>query len=414
MYGGIVMENNNSNNSLESISKEYLKNAGIEVDADISVFKIHKDEYIKLDSTVVGRIDAVMQIIPNMVNQYAYNGDVYRVVYDKGIGVLQKSAQYPGDLLGNVVLPDANNKIKDVARLQELAMGPQIVNGVFSAMSMITGQYFMTQVNNNLSQIEEEITLVRQYLEDDKRSKLQSAEEFLKMTQRSLQFILENEGQKQSTITSIQKIRMDSLASINFYKMQINDLRNISEKKDTAEEIIQNVQKICFMISEYWYSLYLYCFAVYLEPVVGQNFNSEYLKMLSEDMTDKCNYYKKDYEVWKNKLNEYIKRAKAFEKNKIYDAMKKIGNAKVYVNSNVVITQAVVGLFGNIADEVDKKSKEKKKDKAIESMNLIEIGENIEPIEAKKNDLLLFDAIYNGRIELIKDNEEMYIKLPKK
>lgn len=408
------MENNNSNNSLESISKEYLKNAGMEVDEDISFFKMHKNEYIKLDSTVAGRIDAIIQIIPNMVNQYAYNGDVYRVVYDKGIGVLQKSAKYPGELLGNVVSPDANNKIKDVARLQELAMNPQIVNGVFTAMSMITGQYFMAQINNNLNQIEEVIASVRQYLEDDKRSKLQSAEEFLKMTQRSLQFILENEGQKQSTITSIQKIRMDSLASINFYKMQINDLKNISEKKDKAEEIIRNVQKICFMISEYWYSLYLYCFAVYLEPVVGQNFNSEYLTMLNEDMTDKCNSYKKDYEIWKNKLNEYIESAKAFENNKTYDAMKKIGSVKIYGNSYILIAKSLVGLFGNIADEVDKKSKEKKKDRAIESMNLTEIGENMKPIEAKKNDLLLFDAIYNGRIELIKDNEEMYIKLPQK
>lgn len=407
------MENNNDNNSLEIIAKEYLKKAGIEVDADISVFEMNKDEYIKLDGSVAGRVNAVMQILPNIVNQYAYNGDVYRVVYDKGLGVLQKSAKYPGQLLGNVVSPDANNKIKDVARLQELAMGPQIVNGVFSAMSMITGQYFMTQINNNLNQIEAGIVSVQQFLEDDKRSKLQSAEEFLKMTQRSLQFILENEGQKQSTITSIQKIRMDSLASINFYKMQINDLRNISEKKDNAEDIIKNVQKISFMISEYWYSLYLYCFAIYLEPVVGQNFNSEYLAMLNEDMNDKCNCYKKDYKIWKSKLNDYIKSAKAFENNKIYDAMKKIGNAKVYGNSYIILAKSLAGIFGNIADEVDKKSKEKKKDKAIESLNYAEI-ENIKPIEAKKSDLLLFDAIYNGRIELIKDNEEMYLKLPLK
>lgn len=408
------MENNNINNSLEAISKEYLEKAGIEIDTDISVFRMHKDEYIKLDNTMVGRIDAVMQIIPNIINQNTYYGDVYKVVYDKGIGVLQKSAKYPGQLLGNVVSPDANNKIKDVARLQELAMGPQIVNGVFSAMSMIAGQYFMTQINNNLSQIEEGIALVQQYLENDKRSKLQSAEEFLKMTQKSLQFILENEGQKQSTITSIQKIRMDSLASINFYKIQINDLRDISEKTDKAEEIIKNVQKICFMISEYWYSLYLYCFAVYLEPVVGQNFNSEYIEILIEDMTDKCNIYKNDYNVWKSKLNKYIKSANAFEKNKIYDAMKKIGDLKIYGGSSIIIAKFLVGLFGNIADEADKKSKEEKKDKAVKSLNIAEIGENMKPIEAKKNDLLLFDTIYNGRIELIKDKDEMYVRLPMK
>lgn len=43
------MENNNDNNSLEVIAKEYLKRAGIEVNADISVFEMNKDEYIHLE-----------------------------------------------------------------------------------------------------------------------------------------------------------------------------------------------------------------------------------------------------------------------------------------------------------------------------------------------------------------------------
>ena len=61
-----------------------------------------------------------------------------------------------------------------------------------------------------------------------------------------------------------------------------------------------------------------------------------------------------------------------------------------FVASLVPDSSSVTGLFGNIADEADKKSKEKKKDKAAKSMDMTEIGENIKPIEAKKNDLLLF------------------------
>lgn len=233
------------------------------------------------------------------------------------------------------------------------------------------------------------------------------------MTQKSLSFIAENEAQKYATLSSIQKIRIDSLAGINFYKMQINDLKYISEKKDKSEQIIQNVQKICFMISDYWYSLYLYCFAVYLEPVVGQNFNSEYLAILNEDMTAKCECYKKDFEIWKSKLNEYINTAKAFENNKIYEAMKKIGNVKVYTNANIILAKSLIGLVGGIADEVDKNAKVKKKDRANKSLDFVKAVENLKPIEAKRENLMLFDVMYNGRIELIKDNDEMYVKLPK-
>ena len=144
-----------ANNELVVIAKGYLEDAGVHVNTDLSVFEANKEGYIKIDKSIVGKVDAVMQQLPQIVLNKAYSGDVYRVVYDKGVGVLQKSAQHPGMLLGNVVSPDANNKIRDVALLSELSVGPQLISGVFSAMSMITGQYYMTQINNNLGQIEQ-------------------------------------------------------------------------------------------------------------------------------------------------------------------------------------------------------------------------------------------------------------------
>ena len=244
------------NNEVTVVAKDYLENVGVHVNTDLSVFEANKEEYIKIDKSIVAKVDAVMQQLPQIVLNKAYSGDVYRVIYDKGVGVLQKSAQHPGMLLGNVVSPDANNKIREVALLSELSMGPQVFSGVFSAMSMITGQYYMTQINNNLSQIEEGVAAIQKFLEDDKKSQLESEEEFLKQVQQMLPFIFGNESQKQSTITSIQKIKIDSLASINFYKKQINDLKDIDVKKDKAEEVISNIQRISFLISEYWYSLY--------------------------------------------------------------------------------------------------------------------------------------------------------------
>ena len=122
-------------------------------------------------------------------------------------------------------------------------------------MSIVTGQYYMSQINNNLQKMEKEISDIKQYLKDDKKSRLLSREEFLRTTQDSLNYILENDMQKLSTITSIQKIKIDSLADINFYKMQINNLEDLSAEKDKIEEILMNVYEKCELISEYWYSL---------------------------------------------------------------------------------------------------------------------------------------------------------------
>lgn len=398
-------------NEMVAVAKEYLETAGVQVDTDLSMFNTERESYLKIDKAIVGKVDSVLQQLPQIMLRDAYSGEVYRAVYDKGLGVLQKSAQYPGMKLGNVVAPDANNHIRDVARWQELSVAPQIASSVFSAMSMITGQYFMTQINNNLVQIEKGVSEIRKFLEDDKLSKLASEEEFLQMTQKTMHFILDNEVQKHSTLASIQKIRMDSLANINFYKMQINNLENISSRKDKADDIINNVQNVCFLISEYWYSLYLYCFAVYLEPVVAQNLDSSYLGVLKADMDEKCQNYKDDYALWKQKLDEYIDSAKAFESNKILEGLKLIGKTKVSFTGPVLIAQSLIEIFANVADSVDKNNKKQKREAAIGSLSLSKLWENVEAIEAKQQELTLFDSLYNGKLEVVKEHDEMYIKL---
>ena len=276
------MENNYEENQLEIFSNQYLKEIGMGIDEDLSDFNINSNKYKKIDDSLATRLNSLIQLFPNLINLSNYSGDVYRVVFDKGLGVLQTSAKYPGYFTGNVVQAGTNNKIVSGAVFQQLSMAPQIISGVFSVMSIVTGQYYMSQINNNLQKMEKEISDIKQYLKDDKKSRLLSREEFLRTTQDSLNYILENDMQKLSTITSIQKIKIDSLADINFYKMQINNLEDLSAEKDKIEEILMNVYEKCELISEYWYSLYLYCFAVYLEALVSQNYNQDYLKILKK------------------------------------------------------------------------------------------------------------------------------------
>ena len=403
--------NNNAVGELNIITENYLKNAGIHVDTNLSKFDPTKDEYIKIDKAVASRVDSIMQHLPQIVLNKAYSGDVYRVIYDKGIRVLQQSAQYPGMLLGNVVSPNANNKIRDVALLEELSIRPQLFSGIFAAMSMITGQYYMSQINHNLEKIEKGVAAIHQFMENDKKSRLESEEEFLNQVQQTLPFILNNKSQQQSTITSIQKIKIDSLAGINFYKKQINDLNDLDAKKDKAEEVINNIQRISSLISTYWYSLYLYSFASCLEPVVAQNFDSDYITYIKNDIKVKCDQYMNDHGVWENKLNEYISVAKAFGENKILAALKVIGENKIYWNSSIFSSQILLNTVANVADSVDKKVKKQKQNEAYDLLLNGTIGLDNKPIEYRQNELTLFESLCNGRMELVKDKEDMYIKV---
>ncbi len=399
---------------LQNQMEEALPDLGIEVSLDLMEYNLNKAEYVKIDAATAGRVNAVLQQLPLLINNTIYDGDVYRVIYDKGLGVLQKSAKYHGMFLGNVVDSNTNNKIKDVAKLQELSnKSQQIAINIFSVMSMVTGQYFMSQISQELDGLNENVKYIRKFLENDKRSKLQSEEEFLKMTQKTINFILQDEAQKQATLSSIQKIRIDALSGIYFYKMQINDLRDLSLQKDKAKKLIKNIQKICFVISEYWYSLYLYCYALYLETIISENYDSEYIKMMIQDMMEKCDQYKADYSKWKRIMENYIDEAKAFGANKGLEATKHIrfrGGGNIYV----LVIGAAFDTMIEVADRIDKKSKKKKQDDAKEHLNLNEIAEDMKAIECRQNELRLYDALYNDRLEIVKDHDELYMKIPKK
>ncbi len=406
------MENNYEENQLEIFSNQYLEEIGMGIDEDLSDFNINSNKYKKIDDSLATRLNSLIQLFPNLINLSNYSGDVYRVVFDKGLGVLQTSAKHPGYFTGNVVQAGTNNKIVSGAVFQQLSMAPQIISGVFLIMSIVTGQYYMSQINNNLRKIEKEISDIKQYLKDDKKSKLLSREEFLRTTQDSLNYILENDMQKLSTITSIQKIKIDSLADINFYKMQINNLKDLSAEKDKIEEILMNIYEKCELISEYWYSLYLYCFAVYLEALVSQNYNQDYLKILKKDIAEKCKTYKNEHSEWKKGLSDYIYSAKAFEKNDFFKIVEKVTSTPLL---NILPLIKMTGEVSEFIGMIDKIIKEDKRDKISKLKDkLLNTGGNIKEIESRKEDISYLEILYNSRIELIKNKEGVYFKLPEK
>lgn len=370
------------------ISNKTMRELGIEIDDNLSEFNKNINSYQKIDINLVGKLDNLMQMFPAIVN-LQNNKDAYRAIYDKGLGALQKVAQNGRGVRGNIV-NGVNNKIVGQAIFEPLSNTPQIIGGLFSVMSIITGQYFMAQINGSLKKIEKGIANI----------------------QKTLSYILENEMQQQATITSIQNIKRDSLQAIKFYKNQINELKDISKEKDKAEEILKNIEEKCKLISEYWYSLYLYCFATYLEPIVSQNYNEDYLKQSTKEIIEKCETYKVQHQKWSEKLKEYVYNSKALNDNIAFFIMKQMLGSDVafgVVNPFFLVKNAI-GMIGHVAYKIDKNNKEKQKDEAQKIMDeILNTGNDIKEIEA----LTLFDKLNNGRIELIKQNDEMYIKLLK-
>lgn len=351
MFGGSNMAKRDTQLELYN---EYFNELGIEFSNNISDFDEDDSDYIKIDPLMIGRVDSVLQNIPAVLlglNQ----ADAYKVVYNKGLGVLQKAANNPGFYRGNVVQVGKNNAIKGGVLLQDLSMAPQIVSGVFSVMSMVTGQYYMNQINNKLEKIEKSVEEVIKFLENDKRSGMESNEEYLRHVQNNYQSIIDNDDMRVATIATIQRIKIDSLSNVLFYKKQIGNLGYLNTKKDKADEINKNIYKTQMLVSEYWYSLYLYCFAAYLEPIIARDFDANHIQYILNDMKQKCERYKSDFGFWQETLKKYINNAEAYDPSIILSVLKDMD--PIGIDPGVEAWTNMINFAAKIADKKDKKKK---------------------------------------------------------
>ena len=390
---------------VSEMCQEYLRSNGIEVKYDINVVN-EKDGFRRIDDTLAGRLNGLLAQLPHMVAEN-YGGEAYKVIFDRGLGTLQESAQHPGYLLGNVV-GKANNDIKDVALLQRLSSAPQIVSGIFSVMSIVTGQYYMSQINDKLEKLEKGVASIEQFIENDKKSRLQGNLMFLRSIQSDLRYIKLDGTHKQATITNIQQIEREAVSDILFYQMQINDLKNLSFEKDKAVDVVENIEKAYSNLSGYWCALYLYCYAAYEKIIVLDETDEAYIESVKSNLIGKCEDYKNNLEQWNMKIESYIAEAKGLGKNKALEAAKVLRVAKF---SPILWA---VGEAANLAYNADVEKKAEMKEKAEETYNLIRSGENIRDMESLMDEMDLYGKIYNSRIELLHNEDGLFIKMDEK
>ena len=395
----------------EITEKNILDSIGVVIDSDTTSYDDHKNDYIEVDSSIAGRLDSAMQFIPEVLLNQALSEDVYRVRFNKGIGVLQKAADNPGLYRANVVSPLANNDIRGQALLQSLSTSPQIISGVFSAMSIVTGQYYMSQITDSLRSIEKQVQSIQKFLEDDKRSSLEAYEQFLRNTQIEHQSIIQNACLRQSTLTNIQKIKIDSLSAIIFDRKQVNDLKDIDIKKDKIKEVASNMNRISDLIFEYWFSLYLYIYSSSMEILISQHFDQEYITDIKEDICKKCEQYKEDESLWRSEMERYITSAKAFGDNKAINLLKMYGENAFFMGPFQLGPKAVK-VVADLADEVDKSIKNNKQKEIYNSFKMNTENDHIKILDAKMDEISLLDTLYNSPVELINNHGVFYISNP--
>lgn len=272
----------------------------------IEILKDYDNDNLKNPITVGSRVNALFQALPmlQLVHQNKIIEGAYKIVIPEGVG--GKLMQYKNGLLGTPMI-GANNKIQGHAGLEKIGMASMNPALIFTAMSFVTGQYFMAQINSSLKNISHDVKQIIKILLDDKKSRNYAIYEFYLEIINNMDIILDNSDIRISYLTNIQSTLIDLRQNIKFYEKSIDDiidekngnLYSVIDEKKTNNRINEANKKFRelndFLIQRY-FCLQLFVMGKILETQLAQIYDDKYIKRVIDDI-----------EVLKNSADIYNK-----------------------------------------------------------------------------------------------------------
>lgn len=266
----------NSNNSLINIQRV----------EDISIKNLKK-------INGMSRVNMLLQQLPlsTAISQNnALNGAFKVIVPEGATGTLMK---YKNGLLGTPIIGE-NKKIVAHAGLEEIKSISLTPVMLFSAMSVITGQYFMSRIDESLSKIEKNVNEIIELIYDEKESDNLAIYNFFKYVNINLQTLIDNREMKIATLTNIQNYNNKLHSNILFYsksiKRLIKDLKLVTESNSLSGKKLERVEEIDNKMGEFVNQQHLcyqlLCIGKVCEIQIAQCYDNEYYSNLIEDLTD--------------------------------------------------------------------------------------------------------------------------------
>lgn len=220
--------------------------------------------------------------------------NLYRLVFPDGLyhtlvelrqgGFSSTYLGETGHFAGTASLyPVENVTPQTVAQLTSQAA----ILGTFTAMSIASGQYFLTQINSELKHINQSMDRILEFLYGDKKAELMAEVSFAKYAYQNYESIMSHGSQVSATIAGLQGAKKIAMKDSEFY---ISDLNSTVNSKDNPD-IISMVNKAVQIKESLELAMQLYVMSNLLEVYYAQNYDTSYLQYVERDVStyiDKC------------------------------------------------------------------------------------------------------------------------------
>jgi hypothetical protein len=216
---------------------------------DNELVKIERFDRANLnkDFTKIGKTNALLSQIPNLLAAHQASS-CYKVILPPG--TTGKLMQYKNGLLGTPLVE--NGGVVGHAGLQSAAalVSPMLI---FTAVSALTGQYFLAEINNSIQNVIKEIEEIKDIVLLKEESLLFACSSSLQRITANFSQITESDARKTATFVTVQNDINKLSASIYFYSHQIINIfsklaRDPFDKNvcmpDIAKELTESTQKM--------------------------------------------------------------------------------------------------------------------------------------------------------------------------
>lgn len=229
-------------------------------------------------------ISAAIAQMPSLVMAGAAS-NLYYLSFPDGIQHTLMNLHQGGQ---STVWIGANGKIGGTASLYNASASAAFL-GIFTAMSIASSQYFLTQINNELKMLNMKIDKILAFLYGDKKAELLSELRFVSYAYKNYSSIMHHEQQRAATLIGLQEARKVAMKDIEFYMLDLNNTVN-SEFKSGND--LENLVNNCIQIRDSLnLSLQLYTMCSVLEVHYALNNDKDYISNIEEDLisyNDKC------------------------------------------------------------------------------------------------------------------------------
>lgn len=239
---------------------------------------------LKLTRGQKAQLNALVSAVPSISTADTLTKS-YILTFPEGIeGVLMplKRGGYTTTLQNS-----ETGRIVGVAALEEASSVRAVCLNAFSAVSIATGQYFLTEINSKMNMIKLSLDKILEFLYGDKQAELMAEISFVRYAHQNYGAIMEHEQQRVSTIIGLQEARKVAIKDIEFYLADLSSTTITKEQNDILVTVERAVRaKECLELSSQ-----LFVVSNLLEVFYAQNYDKGFLQNIEDEVSvylDKC------------------------------------------------------------------------------------------------------------------------------